>query len=158
MDFESKHLPFDKSRILFGEKTAPKEKRSFFLVTANTNYRPDDTADAEEVAEELNNAAQKVIGDSDSVGNFMEILILDHSWSSEFIKKIRVKTSVEIGHRPRGRRMHLHALIKVLHSTKLHVNINKLKKLLNEELETVQIAYINVKLVSAVDDYMEKDD
>lgn len=143
---------------------APKKKKfSNFLVTINSNYRPRDDTDARATAEELKSAAEKFftlepILECVSVRGPPGVSVADN------IVRVEVVTwSIELGGNTRGQRLHVHAMLKFVHTTWLQLKPEAIKAWWVKELEDdvrIKNIYVNIRWVPATEEllkaYIEK--
>lgn len=141
---------------------------SYWFITINTNWKPDpDEPDAaEEVAENLQKAVEKLLTHE---GLKQVIVFMDEfdkdSFSRDVIEKVSGKFGVEIGEKKRGGRVHVHGDLKVKHYSKIQLDYRAIKTLIMRELialDETRVAGLHVdgKLVrgggTTIERYMTK--
>jgi hypothetical protein len=163
-------LPLDKRN----KKEGP--KRSTFLITLNTNTRIDgDSAVADTFAEALNDMTEAVMG-SESVlkrfvyfikrpqgGGFQPERDESMSWIRD-VEDFRVIAKPEIGYNAKGKRLHLHVIVKMTHNGYVRLDKKAIDSAANDwiaqynegkeykdRLPTIKYSHIKASNLSAED-------
>jgi hypothetical protein len=125
-----------------GHGGGPSHKLSSFFVTINTNETN------EELRPQLERAYEYFF---EHIRDFISIIKAGATKSPmretelEKIKSIDCDVASEIG--GKMHKVHLHALIKIVHRTKIHLNVNRMRSFFNEVLE-LRGVHINSKYVA----------
>lgn len=105
---------------------------SNFVLTVNTNYRPRDDADGQRVADQLYRVAD-VFLTPDGILSTLKFMVA--SGSARDISAIHVGDwAVEVGTHRMGQRVHLHAFVKIQHSTMLQFDVPTLKMFFQDRM------------------------
>jgi hypothetical protein len=137
-----------------------KRRHSRYLITVNTNKRPSTNAEyAKTLARALSDAANKF-----GKEGIRTCILFNYStdcWSSQFIKKVEFKYSIEVGHHPKGGRVHLHGLLDIFHYSNVQIDCSAVNRfftniLVNDDLFGLHLSsiYVNVKW-KTTDDLLE---
>lgn len=108
------------------DEQSPKTRFSNFFVTINTNFRPRNSAEATQVGHELFAAFRTMLT---PVG-FRYITVImnkDHTFDNNILEFDVPYWATELGKDPRGARVHLHAFIKVTHTSFIRLSPNRIK-------------------------------
>lgn len=131
--------------------------QSNFLLTINTNVRPDDNADSRQLADKLADAIKTLFTKEnvDSALKYLDGDLMD-------IKTVYVKFATEIGKNKKGGRIHTHAKIEIDHNAKIQLNSAGIQAFIAKEMDDprVQHPYVNIKYFrnkNNIDKYIEKD-
>lgn len=165
-------------------KAKPNERKensfSIFFITINTNLNYNKRSDIERdrVAEQLKDVVDNLFGsDAGAGGNcdFLEFFKLvpgkyevyanddrDYeTWCGRF-KEIWIKATTEWSSKKENRRfLHCHAIVKVLHSTRIHLNKDAIAKYIQHGMNLPHEPYIHIDLVNPslyyIMQYIQKD-
>lgn len=170
------------------EKAKPKAKPgqrkensfSIFFVTINTNlnYNKNTSSERDSKAEQLKYVVDNLFGsDPGSGGNcdFLEFFKLvpgkypvyendDKSYETwcSYFKEIWIKATTEWSAKKESRRfLHCHAIVKVLHSTRIHLDKDAIARYIKQGMNLGHEPYIHIDLVNPslyyVMNYIQKD-
>lgn len=147
---------------------------SNFLVTLNTNHSFEDESVEQltEMARTMTRAAQATFGDSRGLRRFVEFYnvtgprqldrVHDIPWNRDTIASVSVRCRTEIGSNRRGKRLHTHLAIKIVHYTYIRLDPQAMKTAMSETLQGMDfpypIKYCNVRSHGMTpDDYLNWD-
>jgi hypothetical protein len=125
-----------------GDEEESRIRESNFHITMNTNVRLDvDDSEMTPFVSGLQEAANELLGDPDNLE-----MIVSFPYGGEFnpetILNIDVTTRVEIGKDDaHGKRLHLHAILKIRHNSKIRLDFARVKSRMNEILEDKNYPY-----------------
>lgn len=123
------------------EPIGEKPKRSCWLYTLSTNQR---YADDDTNLEEDEAAFADVIEDiCQNIGDYLIFKIEGHSFTGETVQSANSDFTIERG--PKTKALHAHILIQITHFSRIHLDYEKVKLKVQEELGVV--CYMNGKLV-----------
>lgn len=108
----------------FGPFGAPKS--SAFFITINTNKKPVDKMEEVTLIDWLQSALENTFSKENMPKVLTDLETLTEP-TLPVLGAVVFKYAVEVGQKPKGGRVHAHSLLTVQHSTKLHVNTNKVK-------------------------------
>ena len=98
--------------------TSDKRKMSFrvsnFLITMNTNVRFADDLEAMGHSGGLYTMGEAMFRDAETVGKYV-LFPKGGQWDGQHIVSVDSASKVEVGHNQKGRRLHLHATVKIRH-------------------------------------------
>jgi hypothetical protein len=145
-----------------GKEKARKPHFSNWHLVVNSNKVPRGTDDANRIAQIMKDAI------ADTFRNhILEVFYVrppaTEELNRETIEKIKIQQAAEVGHDPRGGRVHVHALIKVVHFTLLQINRKNLRSLICGYMSQHGISdncYIDLKWVPSekpLELYLRKD-
>lgn len=125
----------------------------------NTNRRPRSYAEAQQIDEELRLACREVFRSDDSVMVLMDSL--DGQDLDDIVHSLNLTYSIEMGNHPKGRRMHIHAVLKVVHDGRIFVNKPRLWDTFNQTLsdQGATSSIRHIKIIGKGDprgDYLRK--
>lgn len=123
-------MPFRIRNAQFVPKSASDIKKSIFHLTVNTNYRPADKDDAQEVGELLERATHEIFQE----GTQEDFLLLLDGKDMDAILDTDVEYGVELGHGKQGGAMHMHIIITVEHKSKIRINMDHVREQYKEML------------------------
>ncbi|HEY8542210.1 MAG TPA: hypothetical protein VIL29_07490 [Pseudothermotoga sp.] len=149
----------------------------FFTVNSNKRATPENIEYVQDIGRKLKQAFSFMI-----TNHIKDILLIKDredaaKWERnrdaayrELIKKVDVKLAIEVGKDIKGRRVHLHALLTITHTTAIHLNYKLIQKILRDLLckdlespfrvEGMCNIHINIKFVQSQDsliDYLSKE-
>lgn len=134
--------------------------QSNFLVTINTNVKPMSPEHEEELSQDLFNAFESAL-DMEVFEDFITFRRANEGMDR--VEQIEIPDwATEVGEDPQGSRVHLHALIKIRHRTKIHLNREAIKSYILEQLKSkgVKNIYVNIQFLPdnelAVKQYIHK--
>lgn len=146
------------------EPRRKQNKHSGFFITINTNFNPKE-ADQHgyDCAQRLRKAVKAMLTEEDRLKRIVKFLIPD-TWSTETIKKISSQFVVERGRHAKGSRIHSHAVLHIEHTSKIQLDIPKIKEEILPFFQggpcNVKNLYVNVKAIRAnygVRNYLTKE-
>lgn len=125
----------------------------------NTNRRPRTYSEDLQIDEELRQACREVFRSDDSVMMLMQSL--DGQDLDDIVHDLNLTYSIEIGDHPKGRRVHVHTVLKVVHDGRVFVDKRLLWDTFNQTLAdqgaTSMIRYVKIKgKGDAMGDYLRK--
>lgn len=131
-------------------------RRSKFLVTVSTNFRPRTNGQSYGMAGSLRTGIRTLL-DANHLPTIFEFS--EGSWRD--VKNVDVQFNVELGQHNNGRRIHSHMIIDVKHQAKLRLNLPWIRATLPDLIpdERVGSIYLDVKLLpsdTAVEHYLRK--
>lgn len=132
-----------------GEGAALREedvtRRSKFLITISTNFRPRTTAQSKGMAQSLRAGIQQLLT-REQLLNVLECIEGGH----RDIDKIDAEFNVELGKDVRGSRIHSHIILDVHHHCKLRVNLPFVREWLPRNIDDHRInsVYVNVRMIA----------
>jgi len=131
------------------KRKGKKEKYTNLLITISTNYKPINENDYEEKAEEFSEILENFFQPDTMHENFMDFIKPNENdnWDSETILNVNVRSVIEHGKGKMGGRIHSHTILEITHKSKLWVNVEKIKKHMDNNLSFVKGVYVNVRLV-----------
>ncbi len=135
-----------------------KNKYSNFLLTINTNYKPEFQSDLAEVAEQLETALYGLFTHE----NLRKIVSFPRGGDYSQLHDINVEFSREVGKHAQGGRVHAHAIIKIQHNSYIRLDPKAIQKIMVEQIDDTRVknVYVNVKAFRGeqyVRDYINKD-
>lgn len=139
-------------------KNDPNKKRySQFFLTVNTNYRPKNDAESQEVGYELRDAMRGLRTEA----NLEKIFRTDSGSVQSKVSEMDIESVIEIGQHPKGQRIHGHATFDTTHTGDLKMNFGEIKRIILEEMndDRVKGLYINVRMMKHdkyIKDYLRK--
>ena len=113
-------------------------KRSNFLLTINTNQKPDDVNIKDDI-EVFDNTIQQILN---NVQDYVKVP--EGDWNDDKIKDVDIDYTIEQGEK--FGRLHIHILFKFTHFTKIQLDYDKIKQKINNDLGLENI-YMYNKLV-----------
>jgi hypothetical protein len=129
-------------------------KHSGFLITINTQIKPENQDEAKQLANDLEEA-MKAAFDEDNIGNFIEFIDegTKHKWSTDYIESVKGEFTVELGQHAKGGRIHGHAAIHIDHYSKIRLDQGELRVFLNDYLADnsdfpVKKIHLNIRHIS----------
>lgn len=141
---------------------ATRKKFSNFLLTINSNYRPRDDTDAQTTAAQLKLAAERFF-QLDPILECVSVRGEGHTVADNITRVEVVTWSIELGTSTRGQRLHIHALLKFVHSTWLQLDREAIATWWRNELSDdvrIKNIYVNIRWVPATEEllkaYIEK--
>jgi hypothetical protein len=159
------------------DKKAEGVRASNFLVTLNTNVRFEDQDDQlETLSETLYEMADYVFSTGDKLAEITEFGIkgtakggkaqfvkgfTNASFEPPWIVSFRVQAGVEVGHNSRGKRLHMHVSVKILHKAFIRLNKDRILEKANQFLEARGFKYpirnIHIRVTPpSAEDYLLK--
>lgn len=129
-----------------GEAPAVREKnltkQSNFLITISTNFKPKSTGQSVAIADKLRGALAQVFS-QEQLPDCLEF----SAGGVRDIKKVEISYNVELGHDPKGARIHSHATVEISHNAHLRMNLAHLRAIVPALIhdERVKSVYLNVK-------------
>lgn len=129
----------------------PKRKFSNFLLTINTNKRPRTQEEAKPLIDKLRETMQYMLS-AEGLKRITRFL-LPAEFNKDYIASVKSQFNLEIGETKHGKRVHSHAIIQYVHTTRLHLNFLEIKKIMIEHGWTG--FYMNVKLVKGMENAFE---
>ncbi len=170
------------------QKEKPKRKAnerkensfSIFFVTINTNmnYNKSTELERDRIAEKLKDTMDNLFGSDPGAGgncDFLEFFKLvpgrfpvyendnkDYETWCGYFKEIWIKATTEWSAKKENRRfLHCHAIVKVLHSTRIHLDKDAIAKYIKHEMKLPHDPYIHIDLVNPslyyIMQYIQKD-
>lgn len=136
-----------------GDEAGHKIRTSTFHITMNTNTRIDAPVDEMgEFVEPLQSAANELLGDPDYIEKFLQFPY-GGEFNPETVLGIEVTTRVEVGKDDaHGRRLHLHALLKITHNSRVRLSFPILKREMNHILEEkdypLRVHYLHAEVIN----------
>lgn len=138
-------------------------KYSAWFITVNSNQKPKDIADARRMSMILKEAFIRMV--SDDGNRIIKVLVPGHRPEPPFVRNIDLKIAGEVGHDPRGGRVHIHAFLEIQHQSKLRLNYKAINEILREKLcngpeGCFPNIYVNIKLTRStktIEAYLRKD-
>lgn len=136
-----------------GDEEEAKIRESNFHITMNTNVRLDfELNELLPYVTGLQNAANELLGNPDHIERIVQFPF-GGEFNPETILNIDSTTRVEIGKDDaHGRRLHLHAMFKIRHKSKIRLDYAQLKKEMNDILKESNypfpIAYVHVEVLN----------
>jgi len=119
-----------------------KEHYSKFHVIWSSNVRPTTVEEGQEIVNQMDHVFVRTANDHPSeffkfslLGKKGTFAVDPHQWNTQNIKTYKIKFVIEKGSHPKGGRVHLHAILWVVHYTYLQIDSTQLKRLLCTELE-----------------------
>lgn len=149
IEFETVRLPV----VLHGEKV----RFSNFLVLMNTNKFPKSEETARAMADELLRMAEEMFGSVELLGRFVQFGNPEARWSSDYIRRVKTAYAVEMGEH--YGKLHVHASIKIVHTTVVRLNLERMQEEANHLLEGtgLTIAYTHISAHGPTpEDYLGK--
>lgn len=146
------------------EPRRKQNKHSGFFITINTNFNPKQAEEnGYDCAERLRKAVKAMLTEEERLKRIVKFLIPD-TWSNETIKKIDSQFVVERGRHAKGSRIHSHAVLHIEHTSKIQLDIPKIKEEILPFFQdgpcNVKNLYVNVKAIRAnygVRNYLTKE-
>jgi len=139
-----------------------KEHYSKFHVMWSSNVRPVTSQEGMELVEEMDHVFNQVMNERpadffkfSSLGKKGTFKVDPEVWNSQNIRRYKIRFVIEKGSHPKGGRIHLHALVFVVHYTYLQIESSVLKELLCKRLEDqnslVKGCYLKIQWVPATE-------
>lgn len=131
---------------------------SMWHVLVSSNVKTDDLATANEIASCLKTGFASTFRDRPND----VFIIRGGEWGSELIDSLKIQYAAEIGEDPRGGRVHLHALVTVVHHDNVRINGPALQVILREHCMDhpfIKNIFVRVKWVPTskpLEDYIGK--
>jgi hypothetical protein len=130
---------------------------SNFLVTINTNYRPQYQDDLADVAQNLENAMYQLFTHE----NLKKVLSFKYGGDYSQVEDIDVEFGREVGTHSKGGRLHSHSIVRIKHYTHLRLIPGEISRIIKEQMndQRVKNVYVNVKWFQGeqfLEDYIEK--
>lgn len=126
-------------------------KHSGFHITVSTNRKPASNEESHALGARLNKAIALSF-EHTGLEQFIEFLIPDDTYKRNILK-VSVKYAIELGKGVRGGRIHAHIMLKVIHNSRIRINIPAFKKVmlqnlnLEGDLPTITSIYVNIKII-----------
>jgi hypothetical protein len=144
------------------ERTNTNEQKTYysqFHVLVSSNVRTNDLATANGVADCLKTGFAKAFRDRPT-----EVFRFQNggSWTSDFIDGMNIKYAAEIGHDPKGGRVHIHALVNVTHHTNIQIDYKQIQIILRQycmDDPNIKNIFVRVKWIPTskpLEDYIGK--
>ena len=112
------------------------------FMTLNTNFRPTDTAEAMQIGAELQAIGRRFFT-LDEIEKVLRFRYGDPERLIRYIDKIEIpRWSIELGTTAKGQRVHLHALIKIVHHTYVQLDSRATQEFFNEGFAAIPDARI----------------
>ena len=142
---------------VIGEAEDSGERRSHYLLTLSSNYRPTGPADQAEVESLFTAALQDAFyNEYQNMLNWMQGLRVDR------VRDVEVDIAVETGGHPQGMRVHGHVRMDIRHATRIQVDYYKLRHVVMRYIDLhglgdrVRGLYVNIQLIHNHDDAIKK--
>lgn len=137
-----------------------KIRHSDFLVTINTNFRPKDRVEMDEVQSALERAVEDMSTPS-GLREVVRVLEPNVTLTAANVKNVDVEYAGEVGESAKGGRVHSHTIIKVTHTTKIQMDPKKISSFVMASIESphVKNVHVNIKLLPTngyAEDYLHK--
>lgn len=141
-------------------------KHSAFFITISTNVQPTSQEQADELSSALNEAGHALFSNEglEQVVDFVDEYKGD-VFDESTIMGIDTKFATELGKDARGKRVHLHALVKIDHISKIRLDRDMIQAfvldfLLDKGIKYVKNVYVNIQAANTeanILDYILKD-
>lgn len=138
-------------------------KRSAYIITVSTNYKPLTTHESKQIAEELRSSLKNLFS-HDGLEDIIEFEDSTHSYDFN-VDRVKIEYSIELGKGEKGGRIHAHAHVKIDHTSKIKLDFAKMREIIQEDFSDERLAgkkiYMNVKIASgskSLRDYIRKDE
>lgn len=138
------------------ENQGRKQHYSNFLLTVNSNFRPSSREEALEMRDRLRTGMKALCTEQ---GMRSSIKFLNGgNYYDNILEPIDVEFAAELGEDPKGSRIHVHALMKLVHNDKVQLNREAIKSVVGSA-SGIPSLYVNAKWVPSertVQDYIKK--
>jgi hypothetical protein len=162
-------------RFEHDKKGPERTKVSNYLITLNTNVRFDDKdSELERISQPLYEMAEFIFGTSEHLSEIVEFgikgtpkggktqFVRGHTaaeWDPRWIQAFRVQAGVEVGHNAKGKRLHIHISLKIVHHAFIRLNRNLILEKANQFLSQTDfkfpIKHIDIKVAPpSPEDYL----
>ena len=112
-------------------------RRSKFLLTISTNFKPKTTAQSTTIASGLRNSLRQLLL-RENIPNLISCL----EGSCSDIESIDAEFNVELGKDPRGKRIHSHVILDVVHNCKVKLDLDFVRDFIPREINAFAREFI----------------
>ena len=139
-------------------------RNSNFFITISTNVKPRTAQEGSAIGSLLEQGTDRMFSEDVLPAFFRFLPPFEKDTYQANLKEIDVDKRVEIGSRPRGGRVHSHALMEVVHDSKIHLNYDAMRQWLRENVRHPRITgwHLDVQTIRgnrrAILDYIRKSD
>jgi hypothetical protein len=133
-------------------------KYSSFHVTVSSNQKPGTNEESHALAGQMRQLVGELYNDEDNLRGLIEFLD-GNNYDSGLIDKIDTTFSVELGRDPRGGRIHSHAIMHIVHHSKIRLNVDFIRQYFIQQMDLTDV-HINIDVIKTdrkLVDYIGKD-
>jgi hypothetical protein len=143
-------MSLPQAEIVSAEPTTTEtpERKSFYAITINTNFRPQNAAEQLEVSNTVDAALKEAFR-----YEYSDMLNWMNGFRPEAINRAKATIRVETGQNPHGMRIHSHVLLQIWHTTRIQLDYYRLKYVVMNKFlayglgDKVRGLYVNIKLL-----------